>query len=127
VRTLRTARGWTQDDLARRLTAAGHPMHQSTLAKLELGTRPTDVAEITEIATIFGIQPAGLFEDPSADEQQVQRRREMRARLVEILEERSRLASRLQALDAEYDSITAELDAEYGRPVGKEVNDIGEH
>ena len=126
VWTLRKARGWTQDDLARRLTAAGHPMHQTTIAKLEMGARPTDVGEITEIAALFGVAPAALFEDLSTEEQLRQHWRELRAGLIENVEERDRLRSRLQTLETEYKSKKAEY-RRLGRKLGEEMNDIGEH
>lgn len=124
VKTLRTARGWTQDEFARRLTVAGHPMHQTTVAKLELGGRPTDVAEITEIAAIFGIQPAALFEDLSTEEQLRQQLRERRAVLIIKAEECNQLRARLQTLETEYKSAKAEY-RRLARKLGEEVNDIG--
>lgn len=66
VKDLRQAKGWTQDELARRMTAAGHPMHQTTVAKLESGTRPTNVGEVAALAAIFGMPIATLFDDSDA-------------------------------------------------------------
>lgn len=63
VRSLRLERGWTQRDLASKMTAAGHPMHQTTVAKLENGTRPTSVAEASSLASIYGISTGSLFGD----------------------------------------------------------------
>lgn len=63
VRELRRARGWTQADLAQRLAAAGSPMHQSTVAKIESATRPTPVGEVANLAGIFGEPVAGLLGD----------------------------------------------------------------
>lgn len=129
VKDLRTARGWTQDDLARHLAAAGYTMHQTTVAKMESGVRPTDVGEIAAIAAIFGIQPAALFED-LPKEQQLRLRRlrwqGMRAGLIAIIEKRNRLRSELQTLETEYKSIETEY-RRLGRQLGEEVNDIGEH
>jgi transcriptional regulator with XRE-family HTH domain len=124
VRHLRTTRGWTQDDFARRMTAAGHTMHQTTVAKLELGMRPTGVDEITDIAAIFGVQPAALFEELGQEQELMQQWRELRARLIDIVEERSRLRSRLETLKAEYKSNAAEYHR-LGRLLHQEVNDIG--
>lgn len=45
------------------MTAAGHPMHQTTVAKLENGTRPTSVAEASSLASIYGISTGSLFGD----------------------------------------------------------------
>lgn len=61
VRELRSARGWTQGDLAERMTVAGYQMHQSTVAKLENGSRPTNVGEIAALAAIFGMPIGHVF------------------------------------------------------------------
>lgn len=68
VKELRSARGWTQGDLAQRLTAAGYQMHQSTVAKMESGVRPTNVGEIAALAAIFGVPIGHVFSsDPEGD------------------------------------------------------------
>lgn len=66
VRELRKARGWSQDELARRLSANGFAMHQTTVAKLEGGTRPTSVDEVAALAVLLGV-PIGRLYDRSAD------------------------------------------------------------
>ena len=63
VKDLRQARGWTQGDLAQRLTAAGYPMHQTTVAKMEGGSRPTNVGEVAALAAIFGIPIGSVFSE----------------------------------------------------------------
>lgn len=70
VKDLRTARGWTQDDLAKRMTSAGYQMHQTTVAKMESGARPTNVGEVAALAAIFGIPIGRLFSDDAADDAQ---------------------------------------------------------
>ncbi|MCW2651571.1 MAG: hypothetical protein QOE41_4618 [Mycobacterium sp.] len=77
VKDLRRARGWTQEELAKRLTAAGYPMHQTTVAKMESGTRPTT--------------PRGGQEQFSAAF--------IVHKIVEITNERTALANRMTALD----------------------------
>ena len=54
--------GWTQEQLAEQMTVAGHTMHQTTVAKLESASRPTNVGEIGAIASIFGVSMAALFD-----------------------------------------------------------------
>jgi transcriptional regulator with XRE-family HTH domain len=65
VRELRTARGWTQETLAQRMTAYGWAMHQTTLAKLESGNRPTSVGELAALAAIFEVDLPVMFESGS--------------------------------------------------------------
>lgn len=55
VRQLRTERGWTQADLARRLDELGWPVDQTTVSNLELGRRPIRVAEADALALAFGV------------------------------------------------------------------------
>lgn len=61
VRDERQQRGWTQGDLATRLASAGYGMHQTTIAKLENGTRPTTVEELFALATVFEMPAAELI------------------------------------------------------------------
>lgn len=61
VRELRLARGLTQEALAAWMTAAGYVMHQTTLAKIESGGRPTSVGELAALATVFEVTAAELL------------------------------------------------------------------
>ncbi|MBU3064093.1 helix-turn-helix domain-containing protein [Nocardia sp. NEAU-G5] len=61
TRQWRKARNWSQEDLANRLTDHGFEMHQTTVAKIERGTRPLRVAEAVAIAQIFGVPPLTVF------------------------------------------------------------------
>lgn len=60
IRELRKASGWTQQELAERLTANSLPMRQNTVAKLESGGRPTSVAEIGVLAEVFETSPGEI-------------------------------------------------------------------
>jgi transcriptional regulator with XRE-family HTH domain len=64
VRQWRRARNWSQEDLAERLRQQGFEMHQTTVAKIERGTRPLRVAEAAAIATIFRVPPLAVFLGP---------------------------------------------------------------
>lgn len=66
VRAKRLAAGLTQGQLAAAMTHRGSPIHQTTIAKLEAGTRPTSVAEVVTLAGILGVPAGSLF--PSAAE-----------------------------------------------------------
>ncbi len=67
VREWRTARSWSQEDLAERLRDVGIDMHQTTLAKLERGGRPLRVAEAVAIATIMGMPALSVFYGPGPE------------------------------------------------------------
>ena len=56
VREARIRARMTQEELSDHMAEAGFPMHQSTLAKLELGMRPTRVAEVAVLAYILGTE-----------------------------------------------------------------------
>jgi transcriptional regulator with XRE-family HTH domain len=64
VRQWRQARNWSQEDLANQLRWQGFDMHQTTVAKIERGTRPLRVAEAAAIATIFRVPPLAVFMGP---------------------------------------------------------------
>jgi transcriptional regulator with XRE-family HTH domain len=69
-RELRKERGWSQDDLARRMEELGWPMHQTTVAKLEAGKRPIRLNEVAHLAMLYGLKlsdflAGGPAEQPS--------------------------------------------------------------
>jgi transcriptional regulator with XRE-family HTH domain len=61
VRKLRKSRGWTQEELAYRLSYGGNDMHQTTLCKLESGSRPTTLRDAEVLALVFGVSVADLL------------------------------------------------------------------
>jgi transcriptional regulator with XRE-family HTH domain len=64
VRQWRRERNWSQEDVADKLRSQGFDMHQTTVAKIERGTRPLRVAEAAAIATIFRVSPLAVFLGP---------------------------------------------------------------
>jgi transcriptional regulator with XRE-family HTH domain len=106
VREIRQARGWTQDDLAKRMTSAGYQMHQTTLTKLENGSRPTSVGEAAALAAIFGIPMPYLFATMGAADLRVQLAG-LSHTLDTISEERIKIRERLATLEAEEESVKA--------------------
>jgi transcriptional regulator with XRE-family HTH domain len=53
---------WSQSELAKRLSDNDIPMiHASTIAKIELGSRPTRIDEATAIADLFGVSLDALL------------------------------------------------------------------
>lgn len=69
LRRLRLARGWSQKEEAAHLEAAtGRPWHQTTVARIEAGTRPLRVNELAEFAELLGVTvPHLLFEHISLE------------------------------------------------------------
>ncbi|GAA1082999.1 hypothetical protein GCM10009648_21710 [Tsukamurella spumae] len=61
VKQWRRGRGWSQDELASRMTELGFDMHQTTVAKIESGNRPLRVAEAAALAHIFDANPLAVF------------------------------------------------------------------
>ena len=55
VAELRQARGWSQDELARRMTDAGFHWRQTTVAKTEKADRPVRVNEAATLMQLFGV------------------------------------------------------------------------
>jgi transcriptional regulator with XRE-family HTH domain len=108
VKDLRRARGWNQEELAKRMTAAGYAMHQTTIAKLEGGNRPTTIGEVSAIAAIFNIPMAALFDTYEA--QDYADLATLANQLAALAAERVRLTERLNALEAEYASAQAQYD-----------------
>lgn len=56
VRDEREHRGWSQADMAQMLLGKGiHPMHPTTIAKIEAGTRSVRINEAVGIAELFDV------------------------------------------------------------------------
>ncbi len=98
VRELRKARGWSQADLAQALRQRGHSMHQTMIAKTEIGTRPVRLNEAEDLAAVFGM---GLTELLAWSEED-RGWREVQGFLNE-------LRAGLRRLDAEHDALTSRL------------------
>lgn len=109
VKDLRQAKGWTQDELARRMTAAGYAMHQTTVAKTESGTRPTNVGEIAALAAVFEMPIAALFDD-SDDAQLVLDGAALWYRVAALLSEQTTLLERLDVVNEEIHSVQKEIE-----------------
>lgn len=62
VRGWRQDRNWSQEDVAEKLRHEGFEMHQTTVAKIERGTRPLRVAEAAAIAKVFKMPVMAVFE-----------------------------------------------------------------
>lgn len=58
VRTLREARGYSQEELAERAT-----LHRNYVDSLERGERNVAIENIVKLAKALSVRPADLFED----------------------------------------------------------------
>lgn len=95
MRRLREAKGWTQDRLARALTNLGTPATQSTVTRIEKGTRPLRLNEAEALARALGVAIEGLWRAPvlvpvevAELKRHVDLLRELAAQAVKIAEER---------------------------------------
>jgi len=68
VRQLRTERGWSQEQLAEKLNGLGWAVHQTTIAKLEAGSRPIRIAEADTLAVAFRLPIEAMWYMPVTGE-----------------------------------------------------------
>lgn len=71
VSGMRKAAGWSQRQLARKMSALGWSWYQQTVASAESGSRQVRIGELADLAALFGITPAALLGDdttPAADQ-----------------------------------------------------------
>jgi transcriptional regulator with XRE-family HTH domain len=56
LRRLRVARGWSQDEVARRMAAYGYDSwHQTTVGRIEAAQRPLRLNEAVALTSLFGV------------------------------------------------------------------------
>lgn len=60
IKALRGIRGWSQQELAARMTASGYSWRQTTVTKTESAERPLRVNEAVQLSSVFGV-PIGEF------------------------------------------------------------------
>ncbi len=65
VRKNRERKHMSQGDIAREMTARGWPWHQSTVYKVEHGTRRTEAVEVLDLSKILGVPVDHLFWPPA--------------------------------------------------------------
>jgi transcriptional regulator with XRE-family HTH domain len=107
IRRLREARGWSQQETARRMEPFGYRWHQTMIAKIESGTRPLRVNELTDFAALFDVAPAALLMPWSRMPLE-----EVEARIAELepaLEEAQALADKASSASREALNIEARL------------------
>jgi transcriptional regulator with XRE-family HTH domain len=63
VARAREARGWDQQELTARLTAAGRPMSQPIVSRIEAGGRRVDVDDLVALAAVLDVSVLALLPD----------------------------------------------------------------
>lgn len=62
VKHLRKTQRWTQARLGAEMTLRGHPWHGPTVSKSESGERVPSLTELLDLADIFEVDPAHLYD-----------------------------------------------------------------
>lgn len=91
---LRKERGWSQAELSERMAGYGFDLHQTTIAKLEAGTRPLRVAEMYALSHIFQMPPGAVFFMASSD-REVDGMDQLTEQIAEIERQRDEMQSML--------------------------------
>jgi transcriptional regulator with XRE-family HTH domain len=86
LRRLRTARGWSQEEVGRRMKAYGYDFHQTMIAKIEAAQRPLRVRELADFAALYGVEVHELIYPPAGS-------------LTELSREIATLTDHLKAAD----------------------------
>jgi transcriptional regulator with XRE-family HTH domain len=73
LRRLRTARGWSQEEVGRRMKAYGYDFHQTMIAKIEAAQRPLRVRELADFAALYGMEVHELIYPPAGSLREVSR------------------------------------------------------
>ena len=103
----------SQEDLARALSAVGRSYHQTTIAKLESGSRPTPIEELYTLAAILDVDVADLVSpDPG---------RAVRRQIAGLTGEARQLADELQALAVRQATLQARQ-----KEVDRELEELSE-
>ena len=97
LRRLRTACGWSQEEVARRMKAYGYDFHQTMIAKIEAAQRPLRVRELADFAALFGREVHELIYPPAGS-------------LKEVNREIGKLTDHLAAVDRDVEARRDELD-----------------
>lgn len=97
LRRLRTARGWSQEEVGRRMKAYGYEFHQTMIAKIEAAQRPLRVRELADFAALYGMEVHELIYPPAGS-------------LKEVSREIAALTDHLQAADRDVQASRQKLD-----------------
>ncbi|MFI9610356.1 helix-turn-helix domain-containing protein [Streptomyces sp. NPDC052023] len=144
VRRIRELRGWSQQELARRMHDKGYSWRQTTVAKTEAADRPIRVNEVQGLAIVFGVTVNDLLAVPIDDYEmlgaasrltelrtlaeaanqrvlELRRTRERVDQEVEAAEEECRrLLDQIDEQQREYDEIAARVTEQQGESGGEQ-------
>src|ERR1700730_14260039 len=65
LRRLRLSKGWSQEEVARRMRSYGYDFHQTMIAKIEAAQRPLRVRELADFAALYGVEVQDLVYPPT--------------------------------------------------------------
>jgi transcriptional regulator with XRE-family HTH domain len=106
LRELREERGMSQQMLVTLLGELGiTSWHQTTVGKVEVGTRPVRLAEALAVAAVFDMTIDELLEDPDSERARSRRARQLLARRSELAVIESLLRDREGQLNAWLEAI----------------------
>lgn len=92
MKRMREERGWTQAELANRMTDSGWSgMYQMTIGRMEKGVRPIRIGEARGLAKVFGVT-VGMMIAPSESSRPIE---ELKDTVLKVDELKSRLVSDL--------------------------------
>lgn len=120
VKRIRELRGWSQQELARRMHEKGYSWRQTTVAKTEAADRPIRVNEVQGLAIVFGVTVNDLLTVPVDDFEMLgaaSRLAKLRTlasaanqRVIELRRTRERVDKETEAAEAEYRQLLDQID-----------------
>lgn len=99
LREVRQVTGVTQQQLADRMTAVGHKMHRSAIAKIEVGDRPVSIGEAVQLAGQLGTTLMDLVTDARSDSPEERLHRERVEAMIRVRSLQHEAAERQKYLD----------------------------
>jgi len=111
LRALRVGKGWSQAELATRMSGRDEKWTQSTIAKTEGATRPIRLNELAALAETLDVPLSDLIEPER--EAPLERRAELQALVIEdatLRARRAELRRQWDHLDHELDDLDERLD-----------------
>jgi transcriptional regulator with XRE-family HTH domain len=99
LREVRRVAGVTQQQLSDRMTAVGHKMHRSAIAKIEVGDRPVSIGEAVQLAGQLGTTLMDLVTDARSDSPEERLHRERVEAMIRVRSLQHEAAERQKYLD----------------------------
>jgi transcriptional regulator with XRE-family HTH domain len=112
LRRLRLSKGWSQEEVARRMQAYGYDFHQTMIAKIEAAQRPLRVRELADFAALYGVDIQQLIYPPSSSLEEVTRElNEAELRRSLYRQQADSAAARAAELQHELFAVEADLES----------------